>query len=345
MALLTGLESLVESKQLVPADRVRFYVEVLESAAEAREAAAARLRAQIRQTTERYASVFSAVSSSPPSPSAAAAALGGTLDSLEGDGGGKGGVDDDNDDGEEEREEGNEAGERAEGDEKGGDGGGEDSGGGGGGEGGGGGGGNNNTGAVAASGENCGTGNAESTAIADDNTATTKDGEAVASNESQGEGQTQQRDGEEEEEEEGLEDVESRAPLDVVDLDLANNSSKQERSSTGGDKGNGNGGNVFGMAGRFLRGVLHIPPGEDAAAAAAGEGEAVDAASLPTAANGVEIISSPTTPNAIAADSKSDEGEKGDGAGGLEAGRGDEEGAGVEETTMGVSVEGVVVET
>ncbi|CAN0244797.1 unnamed protein product, partial [Ectocarpus sp. 4 AP-2014] len=68
MAMIPDLEGLVESKQSAPADRVRFYLEVLESAAGAREAAAARLRAQIRETAERYPSVFS------PSPDDAAAA-------------------------------------------------------------------------------------------------------------------------------------------------------------------------------------------------------------------------------------------------------------------------------
>eukprot|EP00903_Cladosiphon_okamuranus_P015412 g14235.t1 len=373
MALLPGLESLVESKQPVLADRVRYYVEVLESAAEAREAAAARLRAQIRQTTERYPAVFSAASSS-PSPASpfgggggAAAAPGEALDSLEGGGGGasdvavveagggaQGGADDDDDDEdeEEEREEGREAGGKADGHEKGGgggggeDGGNEDSGDGGDGhgdgDGGGGGGGNDSTGAAAgaaASGEIGDNGNAESTAaIAEDdnaNTNTTNDDEAAAISKSQGEGQTKQRDGEEEG---GLDKAESRAPSSVVDVDLANGKSRQE--GRGGDKDNGN---VFGMAGRFLRDVLRIPPGEDAAAAAAaGDGEAAAAASLPTLAS-VDIITSPTTPNAIAADSKSGVGGRNGSAGGLGEDGGDEEGVGAE--NVGVSVEGVVVET
>lgn len=57
--MIPGLEGLIESDQAVPADRLRDYLEVLESAAEAREAAAARLRAQIRETSTRHPSVFS----------------------------------------------------------------------------------------------------------------------------------------------------------------------------------------------------------------------------------------------------------------------------------------------
>lgn len=59
MGVIPGLEKLLDSDEPVPADRLRFYREVLESAAEAREAAAARLRSQIRGATTKYASIFS----------------------------------------------------------------------------------------------------------------------------------------------------------------------------------------------------------------------------------------------------------------------------------------------
>ncbi|CAN0145730.1 unnamed protein product, partial [Laminaria digitata] len=59
MAVIPGLEGLVESQQAIPAERLRRYLEVLESAAEAREAGAARLRAQIRDTARRHPGLFS----------------------------------------------------------------------------------------------------------------------------------------------------------------------------------------------------------------------------------------------------------------------------------------------
>lgn len=59
MGVLPGLEGLVESDDAVLPDRLRYYLEVLESAAEAREAAATRLRAQIREAALRHPSVFS----------------------------------------------------------------------------------------------------------------------------------------------------------------------------------------------------------------------------------------------------------------------------------------------
>lgn len=56
--MIPGLEGAVVSNQAVDADRVRLYLEALENAAEAREAAAARLRSQIQETANKYPSVF-----------------------------------------------------------------------------------------------------------------------------------------------------------------------------------------------------------------------------------------------------------------------------------------------
>ena len=61
MAVIPGLEGLVESQEAIPVERLRHYLDVLESAAEAREAGAARLRAQIRDTAKRHPGLFSPV--------------------------------------------------------------------------------------------------------------------------------------------------------------------------------------------------------------------------------------------------------------------------------------------
>lgn len=58
LGVITGLEKLVESREAVPTKRLCFYREVLESAAEAKEASAARLMAQIRATAKSYPSSF-----------------------------------------------------------------------------------------------------------------------------------------------------------------------------------------------------------------------------------------------------------------------------------------------
>ena len=55
---IRGLEGAVESGEVISSDRLRYFLEILESAAEAREAAASRLRAQIRQAARRHPGIF-----------------------------------------------------------------------------------------------------------------------------------------------------------------------------------------------------------------------------------------------------------------------------------------------
>ncbi|CAN0160773.1 unnamed protein product [Ascophyllum nodosum] len=55
---LRVLKGAVESGEVMSSDRLRYFSEILESAAEAREAAASRLRAQIRQATRRHPGIF-----------------------------------------------------------------------------------------------------------------------------------------------------------------------------------------------------------------------------------------------------------------------------------------------
>lgn len=58
VGVIPELESAVESGQAMPAERLRFYLEMLENAAVAREAAASRLRAEIRDAALRYPGIF-----------------------------------------------------------------------------------------------------------------------------------------------------------------------------------------------------------------------------------------------------------------------------------------------
>ena len=58
VGILRILEGAVESGEVMSSDRLRYFSEILESAAEAREAAASRLRAQIRQATRRHPGIF-----------------------------------------------------------------------------------------------------------------------------------------------------------------------------------------------------------------------------------------------------------------------------------------------
>lgn len=58
VGVIPELESAVESGQAVPPERLRFYLEMLENAAVAREAAASRLRAEIRDAALRYPGIF-----------------------------------------------------------------------------------------------------------------------------------------------------------------------------------------------------------------------------------------------------------------------------------------------
>ncbi|CAM9973784.1 unnamed protein product [Ectocarpus sp. 8 AP-2014] len=262
MAMIPDLEGLVESKQSAPADRVRFYLKVLESAAGAREAAAARLRAQIRETAERYPSVFS-----PSSDDAAAAASskggrgssGGGTDAGSGLGSGTtqsdGGPGDG--DGDEDAGGGGGGGDRADG--------GEDSNA------------NDNNGA-AASGkteEDESVEDTETVAVEADDGHAADTSAAVAVGEDEG------------------------GPAD------GGSSSSDDKGARGQDKGNG--GNVFGMVGKFLLGVVHKPPGEEEeegdqdqacrqkethGEGAAGSGSAAPVAWTPT-------VDAPSTPNAI----------------------------------------------
>lgn len=284
MAMIPDLEGLVESKQSAPADRVRFYLEVLESAAAAREAAAARLRVQIRETSERYPSVFS------PSPDDAAAAA----SSKGGRGSSSGGTDAGSGPG---------SGATQSDDGPGDGGGGEDAGGG-------------------------------------DRADGGEDGNANDNNVAAASGKT--------EEDESVEDTETVA-VEADDGDAADtsaaaavgedeggpadggSSSSDDKRARGQDKGNR--GNVFGMVGKFLLGVVHKPPGEEEEGdqdqdqacqqkethgeGGAGSGSAAPVASTPT-------VDAPSTPNAI---------------GKVEGDRDPVAEAG------GASVEGVVVET
>ncbi|CAM9252620.1 unnamed protein product [Ectocarpus sp. 12 AP-2014] len=259
MAMIPDLEGLVESKQSAPADCVRFYLEVLESAAGAREAAAARLRAQIRETAERYPSVFS------PSPDDAAAAASskggrgsssGSTDAGSGPGGGAPQSDDGPGDGD--GGGGASRGDRANGGEDGNA--------------------NDNNGA-AASGET-----EEDESVADTETVAVEadDGDAADTSAAAAVG-----------EDEG-------GPTD------GGSSRSDDKGARGQAKGNG--GNVFGMVGKFLLGVVHKPPGggeeeegdqgqacqqkETHGEGAAGSGSAAPVASTPT-------MDAPSIPNAI----------------------------------------------
>lgn len=334
MAMIPGLEALVESKQPVPADRVRFYLEVLESAAEAREAAAARLRAQIRQTAERYPFVFSSSSAAPsPSGSGDGSLEGGKGGSaVEGGDGGKGKGDGDDDDGGRGDGDGDAVGEK----EPGGDEEGEET-------------------------EEEQGGN----------------GEGGNQNDEDGEGRDEAGKGGQEDGNDGSGGVVEPLP-GTPGGDPANEQARggeiapaaevggeghddEKKRGRGGRRGThgggGGGGNVFGIAGKFLRDVLHIPPGDDAAATAAGKGrpeEVGDGAAAVDAA-GVDT-NSPTTPIAIAADSDvggGGGGGSGDASGGVFDGGGEgadtvEGGAALvkgEATAGRVSLEGVAVET
>ncbi|CAM9568539.1 unnamed protein product, partial [Pylaiella littoralis] len=234
MAMIPGLEALLESQQPVPADRVRSYLGVLESAAEAREAAAARLRAQLLETAERYPF---ALPLCPPSPEDTAAVFplkqvrrgsssssGGKRDG-DGDsaisaddvrGGGGGGHDGDGGDGDDED-------------------GGSDGGGGGGGK-----------------------GDASGGREGEDNNGDAKDGSDEAG----------AADGEGEGEDEGDGVREDAETATSVDDEAGGGEGGGEGDDAGDDNGAAAGGgrkkknsNVFGMAGKFLLDVLHIPPG------------------------------------------------------------------------------------
>ncbi|CAM9102872.1 unnamed protein product, partial [Ectocarpus sp. 6 AP-2014] len=266
MAMIPDLEGLVESKQSAPADRVRFYLEVLESAAGAREAAAARLRAQIRETAERYPSVFS-----PSSDDAAAAASskggrgssGGGTDAGSGLGSGAtqsdGGPGDG--DGDEDAGGGGGGGDRADG--------GEDSNA------------NDNNGA-AASGKT-----EEDESVEDTETVAVEvdDGHAADTSAAVAVGE------------------------DEEDPAVGGSSSSDSKGARGQDEGNG--GNVFGMVGKFLLGVVHKPPGEDEEEESDqdqacqqkethGEGAAGSGFAAPVAST--STVDAPSTPNAIGAD-------------------------------------------
>lgn len=58
VGIIPELETAVESGQVVPPERLRFYLDMLENAAVAREAAASRLRAEIRDASLRYPGIF-----------------------------------------------------------------------------------------------------------------------------------------------------------------------------------------------------------------------------------------------------------------------------------------------
>lgn len=73
MVMIPGLEKvLLGSEEAIPLERLRSYLDMLESAAEVRAASAARLRAQIRETARKHPSIFL-----PPLASPTAAAAGG----------------------------------------------------------------------------------------------------------------------------------------------------------------------------------------------------------------------------------------------------------------------------
>lgn len=280
--MIPDLEGLVESKQSAPVDRVRFYLEVLESAAAAREAAAARLRAQVRETAERFPSVFS------PSPgdAAAAASWKGSSSDGTGAGSGPGSGAPESDGGPGDGDGGEDAG--GEGGEGGGDG--------------------------ADDGE--------------DGSAIVNGGAAVGKAE----------------EDEGLRDAETvtvEADDNATDASAAvgedeggpaDDSSSYDKGARGQDKGNG--GNVFGMVGKFLLGVVHAPHGEESDQACEhkethGEGAADSSSAAPVASTppAVDTTSPPNTPNAVGKGAPAE----GDGDAVAEA--------------AGVSVESVVVET
>ncbi|CAM9849124.1 unnamed protein product [Scytosiphon promiscuus] len=265
MSMIPGLEGLVESQQAVGADRVRFYLEVLENAAEAREAAAARLRSQIQETAKKYPSVFVF------SPSVGDVA--GGDDEREG-----------STDGDKKQDAGDGVG-------------------------------------------------------GDDVEAVEAQEEATASGEGEGEGEEggpgldgTAVEGEEKEQDQAR--VRDAGDGEGSTADPGNDPGEEQASSNPGDskkvakKGAEGQGNVFGIAGKFLRDVLHIPPGGGGGGEGRGGRDGGDASAVSQSSNlegdekkrnggggggadpptpveaAVVDATSPKTPIAIAADSK-----------------------------------------
>lgn len=296
--MIPGLEGVVESQQAVDADRVRFYLEALENAAEAREAAAARLRLQIQETAKKFPSVFSPTFGD---------VSGGDNNDQDGstDGEKKQDVNDVNDvndgfDGNT-KETADAEGDAEDGGEK-----------------------------------------VETTIKTEGDEGRSRDNGSVAEEE-KNQARDENADGGE-----GSAAAAAVAGDDAGETAQAGKSPADDNTKTA-KKGDGQG-NVFGIAGKFLRDVLHIPPGgggsgADASAVAQQSSNAEEKhdtgggdvnSPAPVEATVVDATS-PTTPVAIAADSvcvgaapeKSDEDDSGVGEGGME----------------GVSIEAVMVDT